>query len=299
MAVVLNPALYKLAAYTLPLVAKPVDICSTANHQSKIIPVSIDFTTFPTFAVQINLNQGTPGQLLDRLSGVYVNNAANVSDLILQCPDTGYQVICPGLQQRFFPLFTRTNIINVYNGELVNSIAAIPGAAILLTFTNFIVDAFSATAFAQVITQVQGSSSVVGGNINQNYYTAVVGDNHIDVIFGAGATGVLGQLIPNPPANAGLFIITNLTISIFNCYSQGAPIALNFGIRYGTAGTIRVIQGVTVNADDKYLANAVLYNQSSEFIILDATQIINAFNLTAVAGGFVSFSFDYVWVLTL
>lgn len=291
MPAVLNPALYKLAAYNLPLVAIPVDVCSSKLHQSKVVPITVSWTAFPTFAVQINLNQGTPGQTLDKIVGVYIDNSANVSDLILVCPDTGYSIIVPSQQQRFFPLFSRTNILNVYNGSLSNTL--FNNAPIRIILTNFLVDEFDTQAFVTAISWAQASSSIVGGAINQNYNSFVLGDSNLDGSYSLTTSGITPIL--TAPAFTGFFIITNLTASIFNCYSTGNPVALTCGLQSG--GQNRTAWNAYVTSDGKCVPFTSLYQQGSKYLQLDAAQVLYVYNTNALPGGFLYLSFDYAWIL--
>lgn len=294
MPIFLNQSLYKLAAYTRPLVAKPVDICNSKARQSKVVPVTIDWTTFPTFAVTINLNQGTAGTTLDQMVGMYIDNSSNTSSVYLLCPDTGYQVTVPALQQRFFPLFTVTNIVNIYNGLLGNT-----AGNINLLFTNFLLNEFEATAFPQVITQGEVSSTVTGGSPSQNFAFQVFGDTHQDSFFSLTAAGFTSLLIAAPPLNQGLFIVKNMTLAIYNCYSATGPATLQCGICYGPMTTLITANATIVNSDDKAIPYTILYQQGDKYMALDATKVINFYNSNAIPGGSASVSLDYAWVLAV
>lgn len=285
-----NPSLYQLSAYTAPLIPRPVKICTTAKHQSQILQLTLDWVTVaPTFAVQVNLNQGHPGQVLTGgIQGVYIDNTANSTDLILVFPDTGYLVLVPVNESRFFPVFSNTNIVNIYNGTVGNTLAA--GTNVNIIFTNFLVDSFDTTAL-QIVANVNLATSTTSGNLV--YVTGVKGDKHVDDVFNIGVSGT-SLLISPPPLSKGVFIITNYQLAIFNAYSVGAPIACSFGIRYGTTGTVITTSPLFVGADGAYLPYTILRNHDNEYMVLDATQTINAY-FTGVPGAWLHYSLDFLW----
>lgn len=301
-----NASLYQLAAYTLPLVAKPIDLCSTQLNPSKVVPITLDWVTFPSFAVSINLNQGTAGTTMDKMVGMYVDNSQNSVALTFICPDTGYRVDCPPGQQRFLPLLTRTNIVNIYNNALSNSLLT-SQSNLQVLFTNFVYHPFDTEAAPYVFNASQASTIILGGNPFPRFATDVLGDKHQDIEFD------LSNVVISAPfftlatplgINGGVLIMTNLQVSIENCYSTSVPISLNMGFS-NTAqlgiGTTFTYQA-TINTDDKYIPFTKLQSLSDRFILCQisgGTLGVPAtvfFNSNAIPGGKAYFSFDCAWV---
>jgi hypothetical protein len=289
-----NPTLYQLSAYTAPLIVKPVHICTTKTHQSQVMPVILDWVTVaPTFALQINPNQGANGLLLvGGAQGVYVDNSNNLSDLILVFPDTGYTVLCPAETSQFFPIFSNTSICNIYNGALQNTLGL--GQSVVLLFTNFLTNPFETTGLQNVAALVLGSSTING---SPSFISSVNGDQHLDNVYNMNVAGV-GLLIPAPPVIEGKYIITNLQVGLLNCYAQTSAFSVSIGIRYGVAGLVRTLSPVIINTDDKYIPYTIIYSHDDEYLALDATQVINAYWTAGVPGGFVHFAFDFAWITT-
>jgi hypothetical protein len=287
-----NPSQYQLGAYTAPLIPKPVQLCSTSTRQSQVLPVLLNWTTIaPTFAVSINLNQGAPGQLLTGgIQGVYIDNSNNESDLILVFPDTGYELLCPASETRYFPVFSNANVCNIYNGSLTNSLNPLFNSISLL-FTNFLVQPFDSTAL-QFFSNLVIASSQINGTIR--YISQVVGDNHEDVLYTPSPVGQ-ALLIGAPPINTGFFIITALTISIMNAYSAGGILSGSVGIRYGVGGTIIVSNPLYILNDSTYIPYTRLRDQTGLYILLDATQQINAYWSLSIPGAVLHYSLDFLW----
>lgn len=285
---------YQLGAYTAPLIPKPVTVCTNKHHQSQVLPLVIDFVKVaPTFALQVNLNQSLPGQVLvGGVQGVFIDNSNNNSDLILYFPDTGYTVLCPIAQTRFFPIFSNTMIVQIYNGALANTLFT--GATITVMFTNFLVNPFDSTALLGVTNFNLITSLTVGAGVGETQFAhGVLGDQHLDSIPSISSSGV-SLLIGAPPLLQGVFIITKLQIAILNAYAQSGSIVCTFGIRYGTTGTTRLSIPLLVNSDAKYVPYTIIYSHDGGYLTLDATQTINAF-FTGVPGAFLHYSFDFLW----
>jgi hypothetical protein len=288
-----NPSQYQLGAYTAPLVPKPVQLCATSNRQSQVLPLNINWTTVaPTFAVAVYLNQGAPGQLLvGGIQGVYIDNSNNESALILVFPDTGYELLCPASETRYFPVFSNANVCNIYNGSLTNSLNPLFNNITLL-FTNFLVQPFDSTAL-QFFSNLVIASSQINGTIR--YISQVVGDNHSDVIFTPSPAGQ-GLLINPPPISTGFFIITSYTIAIMNATTSGiSALGGSIGIRYGVVGTIIISIPLYIQANNTYLPYTRLADKTDAYILMDATQTINAFWTLNIPGAILNYSIDFLW----
>jgi hypothetical protein len=293
MPVVLDPSQFILAAYNKPLVAKPVDICTTQKHQSKVVPVSINWVQFPSFAVSINLNQGTAGTTMDKMVGVFIDNADNAEDIVLIAPDTGQRLVCFAFQQTYFPIFSTTNIINIYNGQHVDLLG--PKGNINLLFTNFPLNEFLNTnALPSALALFEGTSNVdASGIVNNNFFPPVLGDKHVDNTFDLSTTGNQ-SLIAAPPVAQGLIVVQNLQFAIFNCYNTTGtgPLQLIMGLSNGVGVLLQL--NAFINHDDKYLPYTVIYSRGGLYELLNPVQIF-FFNVVAIPGGRCHVIIDYTW----
>ena len=287
-----NPALYALSTYNQPLIPRPVKLCSTQHHQSQILPVVINFTTVaPTFALQINLNQGTPGQLLTGgIQGVYVDNSNNGSGLILIFPDTQYQIEVAAFTSKFVPVFSNTNICLVYNSALANTLLI--GNTITLIFTNFLVNSFDTSK----LSQSANLSLVTDDNAgNIQFAPTVEGINHIDANYDMSVTGV-GVLLAAPPILAGVYVITHLKIAISAAYVTGGAQRLTVGLRLDAAGVKITTDTVWLNSDDRFLGHTILRNTDNEVLIFQAPNFtVFAYWDASIPGSLLEISADYLW----
>lgn len=301
MAIIFNPTIYKLGVYNKPLVAKPVDLCAKGlTQKSKVVPVVFNWTTdFPTFAFILNLNQGTAGQTIPAMLGCYIDNSANLTELILICDDTGYSVTINQGEQRYIPLITQIgSVIRVYNGQQSNTLVGF-APTITMLFTDFFIPEFAAAAFPRVITQDQISSTIVSGNVQQNFASGVLGDTYVSNDYSLTASGNIGTLLPTN-AFGGSYVITNMIVATKGLYTpNNAAIFLNTQIRYGAGPASQFTIGNIIFQDDNSLFYKILYQQSGLFLILDASQTINVFNANAIAGGLITYTFDYAWVILI
>lgn len=288
-----NPSQYQLASFKGVLVGKPVPLCTTQNQQSKVLPCLIDWITYPTFAVSINLNQGTTNPL-NKIVGCYADNTNNSSDIIITFPDTGYTILVPVGVAKFFPVASQTLIANIYNGARANTINA--GQQIYVMFTNFLVDNFDATALALVTSLVLGTSTGTLGNYSLTYVTPVVGDNHVDIINNLTSTTAVGSFLP--VQSVGNYIVTNYHVAIAGAYNSGGATVGSLGIYDTTAAIPKTTHPIFMTTNLEFYPYKIIYEQSSEYMLFDATHTLNTYNNFVCSAGVYHISFDFLWTVS-
>lgn len=293
MAVLFDPSKFILAAYKGVLAGKPVSYCTTPERQSKVLPLSFNWNTdYPTSAVTVNLMSGGTTYPLDKMVGLYINNTSNSGSVIVTVPDTG-QVIEQAFQSSgFYPLFTQTNILNVYNFS-----ASASGQTSIIV-TNFPVDSFSDNLFNFVLPLVQESSLLSGGVGTQQFVSPVVGDRHRDNNFSMSASFVT-TLVPS--VGAGTFIITAMRIAIQNAYCDGAPTsnvsgAIGFTQNGLASGALKQVP-LVVNTSQQYIPFTNLIADDDLYEVYNGALPIQAFSTVVPSVGFAYFSIDYLWTI--
>lgn len=252
------------------------------------MPVNINWGLYPTFAVNVNINSVGTTPPLDKVEGIFIDNSNNSTFVVIVFPDTGYTIDVPALQSVFLPVFSQTNIMNIYNGGLVNA-----GPTNILV-TNFLVQNFLSEAQQLVYPVVQATSIVA--SFAERFVTPVVGDNHADFVFNMNPNFTTILLTAQA---RGFFIITALTIAVENCYMDGsvtAPVSGNIGLRTGFL-TTKLAVPLSVVQNSTYIPYTRLLDKVDLYEVYDATQNVVGFTDFIPTTGKAHFSLDYLWTV--
>lgn len=247
-----------LATYNGALVGQNVSICTTPQHQSKTLTANFDWSLYPTFAVTVNLNSVGTVRPLDKLVGAWIDNSNNEEPLIVQIPDTGEIILVSPFTTQFSPIFSTSNIINVYNLAKFNS-----GVSYII-FCNFLITNFLTSNFNFV--ELTALSSDVNGI--PNFPSIVIGDTGLQASIDIRTVNDVALLSAKPK---GTFYITSIQVTIQNAYNTAGYVSGNVAINDATAGGTVIFFPYSIGSNLDYNASKTIYSHDDLYIVMDAT----------------------------
>lgn len=195
----------------------PISVCTPIDPKvgPKTVPITIDWSLYGAssnqdVAIAINLLQlGTPGQTLDRIRSVYIDNSFSPTPIYVFFPVTGFMVIAPPNSVVMSPVFDNDN-------------------QQLLIYANAFVD-----------TEIPVTTIHVS-NTPQNGYVLSTGTGSIVKNPSVVCSGNTNQ----PIVNGVTQTINNVPIGTADA-SRTVLLAIN----YYTNNGVRALSGVTINGN--------------------------------------------------
>src|SRR5262249_38589088 len=156
------------------------------------------------------------GSVLDKMVCVVVDNRLCPDDIVVMCPDTGYQFIVAAGAVKMAPLFSTTNVIWVADPIIALSLNLNTLIFTRIFITNFIIQGFQTDSRFKSVGLEQ--KTVLSSTV-RSFMTGVLGDIgevNFPVIGNAAVNGTVNfALFPFP---AGQYVFTNLEIALFGVY---------------------------------------------------------------------------------
>lgn len=127
---------YVATPWAGPLVAKQIGLCQVSNTAPAVVMVDIDWSKYTSGFVQIDLLTQSPGQRIDVIKSVYVDNIGMVLPITVLFPDTQCEITCQANATGGQAVLTGNLQANIILGTTSISLSNLKAATTRIYFSN-------------------------------------------------------------------------------------------------------------------------------------------------------------------